>query len=85
MGHTATDLHRQEIRITVRRTMQIATALLHEAVIRAEAAVAHVHRIAVAVHVPRVEEAAVAVVAEDDASSDVSGRMNLLNKQKLKL
>ena len=84
MGHTATDLHRQEIRITVRRTMQIATALLHEAVIRAEAAVAHVHRIAVAVHVPRVEEAAVAVVAEDDASY-VSDRMNLLNKQKLKL
>ena len=64
--------------------MQIATALLHEAVIRAEAAVAHVHRIAVAVHVPRVEEAAVAVVAEDDASY-VSDRMNLLNKQKLKL
>ena len=64
--------------------MQIATALLHEAVIQVEAAVAHVHRIAVAVHVPRVEEAAVAAVAEDDASY-VSDRMNLLNKQKLKL
>ena len=55
--------------------MQIATALLHEAVIQVEAAVAHVHRIAVAVHVPRVEEAAVAAVVEDDASY-VSDRMN---------
>lgn len=84
MGHTATDLHRQEIRITDRLITVTIAVLLRGAVIRAEA-VAHVHRIAVAVHVPRVEEAAVAVVAEDDASSDVSGKMNLLNKQKLKL
>lgn len=85
MGHTATDLHRQEIRITDRLITVTIAVLLHEAVIRAEAAVAHVHRIAVAVHVPRVEEAAVVAVVEDDASSDVSGKMNLLNKQKLKL
>lgn len=76
MGLIATVLHRQEIRTTVRRTIQIATALLHEAVILAEAAVALVRRIAaVAVHVPRVAEVAVAVAAEDDASY-VSGRMN---------
>ena len=76
VGLIATVLHRQEIRITVRRTMKIATALLHEAVILAEAAVALVRRIAaVAVHVPRVAEVAVAVAAEDDASY-VSGRMN---------
>lgn len=75
-GLIATVLHRQEIRATVRRTIQIATALLHEAVILAEAAVALVRRIAaVAVHVPRVAEVAVAVAAEDDASY-VSGRMN---------
>ena len=83
MGHTATDLHRQEIRITVRLITVTLAVLLRGAVIRAEA-VAHVHRIAVAVHVPRVEEAAVAAVVEDDASY-VSGKMNLLNKQKLKL
>ena len=81
MGHTATDLHRQEIRITVRLiTVTIAVLLLRGAVIRADAAARALRMVAVeAAPVRRVVEVAVVEVEDADKASlslPVNGQSN---------
>ena len=80
MGHTATDLHRQEIRITVRLITVTIAVLLRGAVIRAEAAARARRMVAVeAAPVRRVVEVAVVEVEDADKASlslPVNGQSN---------
>lgn len=80
MGHTATDLHRQEIRITVRLITVTIAVLLRGAVIRAEAVARALRMVAVeAAPVRRVVEVAVVEVEDADKASlslPVNGQSN---------